>query len=242
MKNTFTSCIAALSLLLCVAGCARFSLRGKVDLFKDDQAAQAAAKIKRKIGAEVINVISGEIRPHSMRVTIQAPDNPKNLDEYKFEDGEVTGPKPVKTVNLGNMDMTADKYNVTNFDDIDFAAVPETVRKAIELSTLENAKVDLISMDQESAERTDPKIKEDRNREKDALTKELNEKRDQCVKGSAAPNCVEELQQLVAKEVTLAVDRPKTKWELTWRIFVEAPRGRKDFWADKKGNINEKPF
>ena len=25
----------------------------------------------------------------------------------------------------------------------------------------------------------------------------------------------------------------------TWRLFVEGPRGRKDFYADKSGKINE---
>lgn len=28
----------------------------------------------------------------------------------------------------------------------------------------------------------------------------------------------------------------------TWRLFVEGPRGRKDFWADNTGKLNEKPF
>lgn len=28
----------------------------------------------------------------------------------------------------------------------------------------------------------------------------------------------------------------------TWRLFVQAPRGRKDFWADKNGKLNPKSF
>jgi hypothetical protein len=28
----------------------------------------------------------------------------------------------------------------------------------------------------------------------------------------------------------------------TWRLFVQGPRGRKDFWADKNGKLNPKPF
>ena len=34
----------------------------------------------------------------------------------------------------------------------------------------------------------------------------------------------------------------KNKFVLTWRLFVEGPRGRKDFWADKNGKLNEKSF
>jgi hypothetical protein len=32
------------------------------------------------------------------------------------------------------------------------------------------------------------------------------------------------------------------QWDLAWRIFVEGPRGRKDFYADKQGNIVENPY
>jgi hypothetical protein len=34
----------------------------------------------------------------------------------------------------------------------------------------------------------------------------------------------------------------KSKLVFTWRLFVEGPRGRKDFWADKNGKLNEKWF
>jgi hypothetical protein len=34
----------------------------------------------------------------------------------------------------------------------------------------------------------------------------------------------------------------EVKLVFTWRLFVESPRGRKDFWADISGKLNEKPF
>ena len=249
MKNLSTSCLVIAAILLCVMGCRKFGMHGKINLLEGDNAARGAAKIKQTIGAETLNVIRAEIRPHTIEITVQAPNNPKNLDVYTYTyndgdyDGTVSGPAPVKVVTTGNTEMTADKYNATNIDEIDFLAIPATVKKAIELSQLENGDVDLIWMVQESAERTNPKIKEDRQREIDAVSKEVSDKQKQCDKDVAkTAQCMEEVGELLKKQMSLTFDHGKTIRVLTWRIFVEGPRGRKDFWADKKGNINETPF
>ena len=94
MKNLATMGTAMLVVLIAVLGCSRFSTLGNVDLYQGDNAAKAAAAIKEKIGASKIGVIMAEVRKDSMKITIQAPDNPKNMDEYTFEKGRASGPKP----------------------------------------------------------------------------------------------------------------------------------------------------
>ena len=78
-----------------------------------------------------IGVIMAEVRKDSMKITIQAPDNPKNMDEYTCEKGRASGPM---------------------------------------------------------------------------------------------------------------MGRGERQWDLAWRIFVEGPRGRKDFYADKQGNLIDNPY
>src|SRR6184192_3839127 len=101
MKNLATMCAAMLVVLIAVLGCNRFSKLGNVDLYEGDNAAKAAAAIKDKIGANKIGVIMAEIRKDSMKITIQAPDNPKNMDEYTFEKGRASGPKQIGRASVG---------------------------------------------------------------------------------------------------------------------------------------------
>jgi len=95
MRNLSTLCAAFIVLLLAVLGCKQLANVGEVNLFQGDHAAKAAAAIKSKVGIDHVKVISAEVRKDSMKITIQAPDNPKNMDEYTYEKGRAAGPKPV---------------------------------------------------------------------------------------------------------------------------------------------------
>ncbi len=158
----------------------------------------------------------------------------------------VSGPEPVQIMSFDDREMTADKYDTTNIDEIGFAAIPDTIKKAITLSELENSGVNLISMDGQNPATGSPQLKEDRKKELDALDKEFKEKRDACfnLKGRQMAACLFEIKPLYDKAQDLRSGRGpgKTKLVLTWRLFVEGPRGRKDFWADKNGKLNEKSF
>lgn len=240
MKNLATMCTAMLVVLVAVLGCSRFSTLGNVDLYEGDNAAKAAAAIKEKIGANKIGVIMAEVRKDSMKITIQAPDNPKNMDEYTYEKGRASGPKPVQAMSFGNLEMTADKYHLTDFSEINFAAIPETVKKAIARSGLENGKVDVISMDQEYAETTHPDLKAEKKRKSDELRQQILDKTKECFKTTSS-NCMEELRQLQKQQTDAMMGRGERQWDLAWRLFVEGPRGRKDFYADKQGNLIDNP-
>jgi hypothetical protein len=242
MRNLITLCAAMLVLLCAVLGCKRFAPVGNVDLFQADNAAKAAAAIKEKIGAEKIGVIRAEVRKDSMKITIQAPNNPKNMDEYIFEKGRASGPKPVQAMSFGNLEMTADRYHLTDLSEINFAAIPETARLAIARSQLENGRVDLISMEQAYAETTHPDLKQQRKQKTEELKQQIETRTNECFKSSARADCLREVNQLRKQQHDLMMGTGERQWDLAWRIFVEGPRGRKDFYADKQGKLVDDPY
>ena len=242
MKKSSAPVAAFSLLLLAVLGCKQLANVASADLFQGDNAAKAAAAIKSKVGVDHVKVISAEVRKDSMKITIQAPDNPKNMDEYTFEKGRASGPKPVQVMSLGNLEMTADKYHVTDLGDINFAAIPDTVQKAITRSGLENGKVDLISMENAYAETVNPNLKAEKKRKADDLRKQITAKTAECIKTTAPSNCMDELHQLQKQQMNSMMGTGERQWDLAWRIFLEGPRGRKDYYADKQGNIVDNPY
>lgn len=198
--NKLLAIVSAFSLLFAVLGCGMLQKVATANLLEGDNAAKAAQQIKEKIGGEA-NVIRAEVRPDKMEVTVRSNKNPKDIDKYEYSNGTVSGPEPVQVISMGPLEMTGDKYQTVAIDDIGWAGIPATVKRAIELSNLENAEIDLVSMAFEHPTHTVPKKAGER-------TKPLGEV------------------QLV----------------FTWRLFVQGPRGRKDFWADRSGKLNETPF
>jgi hypothetical protein len=136
MKNIFTGC-AVLAVLVCVGlGCKTLGRLGKTDYFTGEDAKVAADAVKEKIGKS-FNVTEVFIDDKEFRVYAQDPYNPKNLDEYKYIGGFVTGPNPVK---LNGMNENLEKSSFP-FDEINFEAIPEFARQAIEQSGIEGAQV-----------------------------------------------------------------------------------------------------
>lgn len=241
MRNLSALGAAFIILLVALLGCKQLTRTGDANLFQGDYAAKAAAAIKSQVGTEHVKVIRAEVRKDSMKITIQAPDNPKNMDEYTFEKGRAAGPKPVQAMSLGKLEMTADKYHVTDLSDINFAAIPDTVKQAISRSGLENGQVDLISMENAYAETVNPDLKAEKKRKAEDLKKQVQDKLAECVK-SAASKCTNELRQLQRQQMNSMMGAEPRQWDLAWRVFVEGPRGRKDFYADKQGHIVENPY
>jgi len=241
MRNLSTLCAALVVLLLAVLGCKQLANVGNENLFEGNNAAKAAAAIKSKVGVDQIKVISAEVRKDSMKITIQVPDNPKNMDEYTYEKGRAGGPKPVQAMSLGNLEMTGEKYHVTDLGDINFGAIPDTVQKAIARSGLENGKVDLISMENEYAETVNPGLKAEKKRKADELKQQIADKTKACFK-SMDSACMDELHQLQKQQMNSMMGGEKREFDLGWRLFVEGPRGRKDFYADKHGNLIDNPY
>lgn len=197
IANKISSLVAASALLAGSLGCSMLKNVAGGNLHEGDNAAQAAQKIKETIGGDV-RVIRAEVRPDKLEVTIRSNKNPKDIDKYEYVNGSVKGPEPVQVLSLGELEMTADKYQTVGIDEIGWAALPAAVERAKELSKLEDSKVGTISMSFDYPGHTAPKNSKERTRP--------------------------------AGESALV---------FTWRLFVEGPRGRKDFYADKSGKINE---
>ena len=137
MKNK-DSRPALLFLALAVLGCSSLKslLPAKGQFFTGDTAATAAKAVRDKIG-KPFKVIEIFIDDNEFKVQAQDPDNPKNVDEYKYVAGFVTGPTPVKLSAI-NEDVEKSSFP---FDDIDFSAIPKFAKEAIDKSGIEGAKI-----------------------------------------------------------------------------------------------------
>lgn len=242
-SNKFLAGSAFLALFFSSLGCNMLQKIANVNLFEGDNAVKAAQKIKDKIGTEKVQVIRVNIEKNEMEITVQSAKNPKDIDKYIYKNGTVTGPEPVQVISMGNLSMTGDKYETTELGEIGFAAIPDTVAKAISLSKLENAQVSSISMDNNYPETADPSLKADREKQVEDLQKRINDRRQECTKNvSTLGDCLREVSEMQKELMDMRMGRTKRKLVLTWRLFIESPRGRKDFWADKNGKLNETSF
>ncbi|MGI8545311.1 MAG: hypothetical protein ACR2MD_17770 [Aridibacter sp.] len=112
------------------------SLTGRNTYFEADEAQNAAAAIREEIG-KPFNVTEIYIEEGKFRVLVQDPDNPKNLDEYKYIGGFVTGPNLVK---LDGMNENLAKSSFP-FDEINFATIPELAAQAVEKSGIKEVRI-----------------------------------------------------------------------------------------------------
>lgn len=137
MKNR--SGVFALGIIAFVAlGCSGLKnmMPKKGQYFEGDGAQKAAQAIKDKIG-KPFKVVEIFVDEDEFRVQAQDPSKPKNVDEYKYIAGFVTGPTPVQ---LGGMVDDAEKSSFP-FDDIDFSAVPKFCKAALDRAGIEGGKI-----------------------------------------------------------------------------------------------------
>jgi hypothetical protein len=158
MKNSIA---AVLIVMVLVLGCGVFRQKN-MRMFEGNNAALAASAIKKKVGADRLLVISAEVRESELKIQVQSPQKAEDIDEYSFNDGTVSGPKPVPVLTLGNQTFTADKHHKTDIDEIDFNAIPETIARAISEADVEGGKVEVVTMDQQPNPRIIPITKEER--------------------------------------------------------------------------------
>jgi hypothetical protein len=190
----------------------------KMNMFEGTNALDGAAKIKAKLGVNNVKVHRMSIREDKMEIVVQDPNKPKNFDEYIYEKGAVSGPKPVEALVLGNQEFTADKSRLFDLDEANLGAVADVCGKAVERAKVEEGKCEIISINWESARWTRSKEENDK---KYAEAKE--EKLRKARTGKLDFN-----EQLRKDFSDLAV---------TWRVWIKGPRATKDFWVDLKGNV-----
>ena len=125
-------------LVLAALGCSSLKslVPAKGQFFTGDTAQKAAQAVKDKIG-KPFKVIEIFIDDDEFRVQAQDPNNLKNVDEYKYVAGFVSGPTPVK---LNGMNEDVEKSSFP-FDEIDFSAIPKFAKDAIDRSGIDGAKI-----------------------------------------------------------------------------------------------------
>ncbi|HEX3101486.1 MAG TPA: hypothetical protein VHQ01_06840, partial [Pyrinomonadaceae bacterium] len=138
MKNTRNALIVFPLVIFLIMGCSgiRNLLPKKGQFFDGDNAQTAAKAIRDKIG-KPFKVIEVFIDDNEFRVHAQDPNKPKNVDEYKYVAGFVTGPTPVQ---LNGMNDDVEKSSFP-FDEIDFSAIPKFTKEAIDKAGIEGGKI-----------------------------------------------------------------------------------------------------
>ncbi len=138
MKRNRFGVVALVVLMIAVLGCGglKSMLPKKGQYFEGDSAQTAATAIKDEIG-KPFKVVEVFITDDEFRVKAQDPNNPKNVDEYKYAAGFVVGPNPVQ---LGGMVDSAEKSSFP-FDDVDFSAIPKFCKDALARADLEGGKI-----------------------------------------------------------------------------------------------------
>src|SRR5688500_8794787 len=71
------------------------------NLFESSNAEKAVTEIKNKIG-KPFKVTEIVIEKDKLKIHAQDPNNPQNLDEYRYTAGFVAGPNPVKLNAMNN--------------------------------------------------------------------------------------------------------------------------------------------
>lgn len=135
MKNPLNSILVIILTILIGLGCRMMEI-GETNYLEGKNAQSAAEIVKDKIG-KPFKVYQVLIEENEFRLQAQDPNNPQNLDEYKVSNGFVSGPYPVK-LNTMQKDLENSTFP---FDEINFAAIPDFTREALEKAKIDGAKV-----------------------------------------------------------------------------------------------------
>ena len=132
-KSIFTSILTMAAMILVVLGCKSLSIPGaKMNMFEGTNAQEGATKVKAKLGVDKVKVSRMEIHEDRISIVVQDPAKPKNFDEYTYEKGALSGPKPVPAMTFGNQELTADKSRLFDLGEVNLGMVPDVCRKRSE--------------------------------------------------------------------------------------------------------------
>jgi len=101
-------------------------------------AADAVQKIRERVG-EPFRVLEIDIDERGVRVKAQDPKNRENVDEYRYRNGKIDDPIPVRL--FGVSDPKTLEANLFNPADVDLAQVPALVKQAREKINIEGGQL-----------------------------------------------------------------------------------------------------
>jgi hypothetical protein len=206
-------------LVILALSCKLSSLPGqKMNMFTGTNASDGAAKLKAKLGVDVVKVSHITIHEDEMEIVIQDPLKPKNFDKYTYAKGALTGPEPVQTMVFGNKELSADTMPLFSLDEINLGAVADVCQRVTEHAKVEDGKPELIEIDWQAASFTRTKAENDKRWEDDTAE----------ILRQAREGKLDPMARVRKQASDLAV---------TWRVYIRGPRVTKDFWIDLKGKI-----
>lgn len=122
------TCLAVLAL----AGCRQLgeTLRRPpavttAELFETDLIARTVREVEAKVGAP-LRVLDLAAENGGLRIQVQDPAKPENVDQYELRDGRLAGPLPVKLLGPGT--LAASLFPISA---VDLARIPEFTRAAL---------------------------------------------------------------------------------------------------------------
>lgn len=142
-RTSHPCCAIALFVLaaLPVAGCRQLSaaLQGAQqnaapDLFGSDLVARTVRDLEAKVGAP-LQLLDLQAENGRIRVQVQDPKRPENVDQYELHDGTLDGPHPVQLLGPGN--LAASLYSIS---EVDLTRIPAFTQAALGKLAFEDAR------------------------------------------------------------------------------------------------------
>jgi len=142
--------LAALTLLVGALLACNLSNRtmGHNGMFDGAGMTGAGAALKQKLGGP-FKVLTVEIKHDSVKLRVQDPKQPANVDEYQYwaTSHSLSGPRPVELSSLdNNLDNT-----LFDFDSVKWEATESLARAAIERTKIDGGKIDKILVERNLA-------------------------------------------------------------------------------------------
>lgn len=119
----------------------------KLEMFRGTTAADAAPKIKEKLGDHV-KIVQMLIYPDSISMQVQDPDNPENVDLYRYDANGLSRVRPVGLGSIlgpGGKDLKLENF-LFDLNEIDLTATPQLAQKALERISVEGSRVSLMEI------------------------------------------------------------------------------------------------
>ena len=104
------------------------------DLFGSDLLARTVSDIEGRVGAP-LRVLDLEAENGRIRLQVQDPKRPENVDQYELYQGILDGPRPVQL--LGQGDLEASLYAIS---DVDLKKVPAFTQAALAKLAIDEAR------------------------------------------------------------------------------------------------------
>ena len=112
--------------------------------YEGTHAADAVQQVRAKVG-EPFRVLNIHINDDMIRMQVQDPKKPENVDQYTIDEGKMKDPAPVRL--FGDTDQATLEANVFDPADVDFTKIASLIREGDEKIQLEGRQISSVSIE-----------------------------------------------------------------------------------------------